>query len=131
VGAGLRVAASGVEHEDLSLVKIAVALAVPVAVLMLTVFATWSVLMRSYDFSHVPLLAAVLVPLIAAVYVGFAGPDGPIDPTQPSDSHALTAIIVLVALSAVIEVVGHEMVGYDHTLEVVTAELEKGHAREA
>ena len=55
VGAGLHVAAEGVEHQELSLLQITLALAVPVACVVILVFLIWSVLMRSMDFTHVPL----------------------------------------------------------------------------
>ena len=42
-----------------------------------------------------------------------AGADGPLDIEHRGD---LVAVIALVALSAVVEVVGHERVVYPHTL---------------
>ena len=72
--------------------------------------------MRSYDLSHVPLLVLCLLPLAAAVVVAVvAGADGPLDLEHPGDLTALVAVIALVALSSVVEVVGHERVGYPHT----------------
>nr|WP_246324518.1 low temperature requirement protein A [Petropleomorpha daqingensis] len=122
VGAGLRVAAAAVEEQEVSLVQIAVALAVPVGAVIVTIFATWSVLMRSYDLTHVPLFVLTLIPLVAAVVVAaIAGRHGPVDLESPADTTALVTVIALVTLSAVVEVVGHELVGFRHTVRVVQA----------
>ena len=60
VGAGLRVSAAAVEEGELSLLRIALGLAVPVACVIVTIFVTWSVLMHAYDLSHVPLFVLSL-----------------------------------------------------------------------
>jgi low temperature requirement protein LtrA len=122
VGAGLRVTAAAVEDDNLSVAQIAAALAVPVAAVVLMIFVTWSVLMRSHDWSHVPLFVVSLVPLAAAVVVGvLAGGkrSGPIGSTHLT---ALVAVIALVGLSPILEVVGHELIGYRHTIRVVERE---------
>ena len=61
------------------------------------------------------LLAAVAVPL-------FAGATEPIDLEQTADLTILAVVVGLVALAALVEVVGHEMVGYRHTLRVLGRE---------
>ena len=61
------------------------------------------------------LLAAVAVPL-------FAGATEPIDLEQTADLTILAVVVGLVALAALAEVVGHEMVGYRHTLRVLGRE---------
>jgi low temperature requirement protein LtrA len=120
VGAGLRVAAASVEEENLSVAGVALAVAIPVAVLVLLIFVTWSVLLRSYDLTHVPLLVLSLVPLAAAIIVPIArGATDPIDPGDPADVTTLVMAIALVALSALVEVVGHEMVGFRHTVRTL------------
>jgi low temperature requirement protein LtrA len=117
VGGGLRVAAEAVQSEELSVLDVALALAVPVAAVLTTIFLIWSLLMRSGDLTHVPLFLLCLLPLAAAVVVGvLSGADEPVGPGQTG---ALVAVIALVSLSAVVEVVGHERVGYRHTAEVV------------
>ncbi|TFV83247.1 low temperature requirement protein A [Blastococcus sp. CT_GayMR16] len=123
VGAGLEVAAAAVEEADLSLLTVSLALVVPVGAVIVTIFATWSVLMHSYDLTHVPLFLLSLVPLAAALAVGLAaGPDDPVGfHGSPGDTTALVAVIALVMLSAVVEVVGHEKVGYPHTIRVIEA----------
>ncbi|RIX26514.1 low temperature requirement protein A [Amnibacterium setariae] len=121
VGAGLRVAAVAVgEETHLSLLQIALALAVPVALVVLIVFATWSVLLRSADLTHVPLLALSLLPLgLALVVAAVLGGDGPLELRDAGDTAALAVVVGLVALSAVVEVVGHERVGYRHTVRAL------------
>ncbi len=119
VGAGLRVAATAVEDGKLSLLGIALSLAVPVACILATIFVTWSVLTRAYDLTHVPLFVLSLLPLGAAVAVAAAGNGGPVDVSEPSQLTALVAVVALVAVGAIVEVVGHELVGFRHTLHAV------------
>ncbi|WP_262015462.1 low temperature requirement protein A [Micromonospora sp. Mcm103] len=120
VGAGLRVATSAVEEEKLSVVQVALSLAVPMAVLLVMIFVTWSVLLHSYDLTHVPLLVASLVPLGAAVAVpSVLGATGPVHPDDRTSLTALVVAIALVALSGIVEVVGHETVGYRHTMRAL------------
>ncbi|GAA3273925.1 low temperature requirement protein A [Dactylosporangium vinaceum] len=123
VGAGLRIATTAVEDKSLSVLQIALALAIPVAALVIMIFVTWSVLMRSYDLTHVPLLLCVLVPLVAAVLVPLGyGATEPFDPASGTSLTLLVIAVALVALSAVVEVVGHELVGYRHTVRVLERE---------
>jgi low temperature requirement protein LtrA len=123
VGAGLRVASDAVEQGELGLVPVTLALAVPVLAVVVIIYLLWSILMRSYDLTHVPLLVLCLLPLAAAVVVAVvAGAEGPLDLERPGDLTALVGVIALVALSSVVEVVGHERVGYPHTV----AALERG-----
>jgi low temperature requirement protein LtrA len=120
VGAGLRLAAEALEGSELTLLAVAIALVVPVGAVIVLVFALWSILMRSYDLSHIPLLAVTLVPLAAAIVVAMiADADAPFDAERASDLAALVTVIALVALSVVVEVVGHEIVGFPHTMRVL------------
>lgn len=124
VGAGLRVAAEALEGGRLTLMQTTLALVVPVACVLVLIFVLWSVLTRSYDLTHVPLLLVSLVPLVAAVLVAaLAGGEGAFDPGSGPAVSALCAIVALVAVSVVVEVVGHELVGYPHTLRVVERQL--------
>lgn len=120
VGAGLRVTSDAVKQGEGGLVQVALALAVPVLAVVVMIYAMWSILMRSYDGSHIPLLVLCLLPLAAAVVVALvAGADGPLDLESHGDLVALVAVVALVALSGVVEVVGHEIVGFPHTLRAV------------
>jgi low temperature requirement protein LtrA len=123
VGAGLRITATAVEEESLSVLEIALALAIPVAALLTMIFVTWSVLLRARDLTHVPLFLACLTPLAVAVAVPWlAGATDPVDPTGSGDLTILVAVVSLVALAGVVEVVGHELVGFRHTLRAVRAQ---------
>jgi low temperature requirement protein LtrA len=106
VGAALHLAARSVQDHEIPVSRVTIALVVPVAAVLTMIFLTWSLLMRSADLTHVPLFAVSLAPLAAAVVVGMS-------------TGALVPVIALVALSAVVEVVGHELVGYRHTIRVV------------
>ena len=125
VGAGLRVAAEGVEHEMLSLLRITLALAVPVGLVIILVFLLWSVLVNSFDRTHLPLFVGTLVPIAAAVVIAavVVDPHSPTDFAETANLVALVTVIALVSLSCVVEVVGHEMVGYSHTLRAVRRNL--------
>ncbi|MFI5836138.1 low temperature requirement protein A [Micromonospora sp. NPDC051300] len=120
VGAGLRVATAAVEEHELPVLRVALALAVPVATLIIMIFVTWSVLMRSYDLTHVPLLVVSLLPLVAAVVLAWLlGSGEPVDPADGRSLTLLVSVVVLVALSALVEVVGHETVGFSHTMRAL------------
>jgi len=81
------------------------------------------VLMRSYDLTHVPLFLLAVLPLAAAVAIPLVrGATGPIDPDDTGDLATLVAVVALVALAAPIEVVGHELVGFRHTMRVIQHE---------
>ncbi len=120
VGAGLRVAAGGLEEENLSVLQICLAMVIPVGAVILMIFVTWSVLMRSYDLTHVPLFLLTLLPLGAAVVVAVTmGSTGPLDLNDPEQMTALLIVFASAASCAVIEVIGHEIVGFRHTVRVV------------
>jgi low temperature requirement protein LtrA len=119
IGAGLRLAAEGVEGREVTLMQITLTLAIPVGAVIAVIFLLWSILMHSYDLSHLPMLVGSLLPLIAAVVVAIGASDAPFDAHDESDLTALVTVIALVALSVVFEVVGHEIVGYPHTLRAV------------
>jgi len=118
IGAGLHLTTLAVESGGVSLLGIALALAVPLAITVVLIFLIWSVLLRSFDLAHLPLLVVVLAPLAAAVVVGaLTMPGEAFDLEAPGATTALSAVVGLVALGAIVEVVGHEMVGFRHTLD--------------
>lgn len=117
IGAGLHLTAIAVEHGGVSLLGIALALTVPFAATIVLIFLIWSVLMHSFDLAHLPLLLVTLAPLAVAVLVGaITNPNEALDLEAPGAITALSVVVGLVALGAIIEVVGHEIVGYRHTL---------------
>lgn len=131
IGAGLRLAAEGLEGHgagaealELSLLPITLMLVIPVGAVIVVVFLLWSILVRSYDLTHIPLLAVSLVPLLIAVWVAAGtGAGAGFDAADGTGLSALVAVIALVALSVVVEVVGHEIVGYPHTMRVIDKQL--------
>jgi low temperature requirement protein LtrA len=131
VGAGLRIAAEAIEAESLSVLEITLALVIPVAAMIAMIFITWSVLMRSFDATHLPLLGSAVVPLVAALAVAASAGREPVDLASPGSLTALTTSIALVALCPVVEVVGHELVGYRHTLRVIDRTAVRADAVEA
>jgi low temperature requirement protein LtrA len=124
VGAGLRVAASAVSEGTPPLIDVTAALVLPVAAVLVMIFATWSVLMRSFDLTHAPLLIISSVPLVAAMVVALTSSHKHLDLTKSSTVVAMVSVIALVALSVVIEVVGHELVGYRHTVDALEQQHE-------
>ncbi len=124
IGAGLHLTTIAVESGGVSLLGVALALAVPLALTIVLIFLTWSVLLRSFDLTHLPLLLVTLAPLAAAVVVGALWhPGAGVELDQPGSLTALSVVIGLVALGAVVEVVGHELVGFRHTLRAWRKDL--------
>ncbi|MGO4301557.1 low temperature requirement protein A [Leifsonia sp. RAF41] len=125
IGAGLHLTTMAMESGGVSLLGVALALAVPLATTIALIFLTWSVLLRSFDLTHLPLLLITLAPLAAAVVVGaMTHPGEAIDLEQPGTLTALSVVVGLVALGAVVEVVGHELVGFRHTLRAWRDDLD-------
>ena len=80
--------------------------------------------MRAYDLTHVPLLLVSLIPVAAAVFfAAVSGGTATFDAESESDVTALVVVIALIACSAIIELIGHEIVGYPHTLRVINTRL--------
>jgi len=114
VGAGLHVAAYSVEHDEGTALLIALSVGIPVAAVIAMVYLTWSILVRSFDRSHLPMLVVCLLPVAVAIVVGaLAGH------SEPLDIAALVWVIGLITLSIVVEVVVHELVGYRHTISAL------------
>jgi low temperature requirement protein LtrA len=110
-GVGLHVAALTVEEGHVTALTVALSLALPVAAVIAMVYLTWSILVASFDVSHLPMLIICLLPLAAAIVVGaLAGG------SEHPEVGVIEAILVLVALSCIVEVVVHERVGYKHTI---------------
>jgi hypothetical protein len=126
VGAGLRLAAEALSGGALTLVQVTFALVVPVGSALVLIFVLWSVLMRSYDLTHIPMFLMSVLPLVAAVVVAATvGSGQPFDTENATDLAALVVVIALVAAGPVVEVIGHELVGYKHTIRVVERQLRR------
>ena len=52
-------------------------------------------------------------------------PSAPIDLEADADVAALVTVIALVSLACVVEVVGHELIGYSRTLRAVERNLHR------
>jgi len=114
VGAGLHLAALAVEDHGAFLLSITLSLAIPVAAVILLVYLTWSILVKSFDWTHIPMLLVCLLPLIAAIVVGTVVGSG-----EGVNIGALVAVVSLVSASSIVEVVVHERVGYTHTIRAL------------
>ena len=110
--------------------QITLALVVPVALAVVLIFSLWSVLTNTYDLTHIPILLVTLIPMAVAVVIAAVASDGrAFDPKEPAGLTVLVAVIALVAVSVTIEVLGHEFVGYTHTLRVVERQLARDSRR--
>ncbi|THG31586.1 low temperature requirement protein A [Naasia lichenicola] len=123
IGAGLRIMASAVGEPEVDIAVLVLAFTIPVAVVLLLIFVTWSVLMGARDLSHVPLFALAGSPMVAAAVVGLVDGWRPFDAERNGDLTILVVTVGLVTLGCVLDVVGHERVGYRHTLRAL-----EGHA---
>ena len=56
-------------------------------------------------------------------FAAVSGGTATFDAESESDVTALVVVIALIACSAIIEVIGHEIVGYPHTLRVINTRL--------
>ena len=112
-------------NRNFPVLQIALALAIPVAILVAMIFV--NLLERTDEELRPKLRRAIFRP-----DSGFArsqrnrpsrlwpaAPE-PIDRDDTADLTMLAAVVGLIALAAVVEVVGHELVGYRHTLQVVS-----------
>jgi low temperature requirement protein LtrA len=130
VGSGIRFAAESLEGGEATLMQITLALVVPVALAVVLIFSLWSVLTNTYDLTHIPILLVTLIPMAVAVVIAAVASDGrAFDPEEPAGLTVLVAVIALVAVSVTIEVLGHEFVGYTHTLRVVERQLARDSRR--
>ncbi|TXK17804.1 low temperature requirement protein A [Homoserinibacter sp. GY 40078] len=101
-GAGLEVAALATQGETpLPPVAAAAAVVIPVAALLLTLFALYSILLSTVDPFHVMLFAAAIVILGAGVLAAWAGA-------------SIWAWLGIVVLAPVLVVVGYETIGHRH-----------------
>ncbi len=101
-GAGLHSTAYYISHESkLGAVECVLAVAIPVGVYILCVFALYFVLVRSFDTVHILVLAGAAAVLTAAIALAAAGVN-----------MALCHVVVMFA--PMVPVVGFELVGHRH-----------------
>jgi low temperature requirement protein LtrA len=107
VGAGLHVAAFSVEHASvLGVPGTVLTVAVPVALYVLSVFALYDQLTRTFDPFHLVLLVGSLLLVGAAVVMAATGA-------------GMVWCLAVLALAPWVTVVGYETVGHRHQERVV------------
>lgn len=107
IGAGLHAAAYYLEHHsELSLQGTVLTVAVPVAVFAVAFYVFYAVVSRSLDPFHLLLLIATAATIIAPVLMAGAGVD-------------LTWCLLVLSSTPWVTVLGYELVGYRHNLEVL------------
>ncbi|WP_244246811.1 low temperature requirement protein A [Nocardioides euryhalodurans] len=108
VGAGLHVAAYYLEHHtEIGAVGTVLSVAVPLAVFVVMLYATWTALLRRRDPFHLALLAGTATVLVLAVVLAQAGV-------------SMAWCLVVLALAPVVTVVGYETVGHRHQEAALT-----------
>lgn len=101
-GAGLHVAAYVIEgHAAVGVLAAIVAVAIPVLVFSIALFAIYGYLVREFDPLHVWLFAGTVALLLAAIGLAAAGA-------------SIGLCLMIVTLSPTVVVVGYELVGHRH-----------------
>lgn len=114
VGAGLHVAAYVVEGEAHVGFPVAVqAVAIPVGVFLVALFAIYALLVRRVDALHVALLAGPVAVLVLAVALSRGG-------------LSFGASVAILAVAPAVVVVGYEMAGHRHAAEHVASLRARG-----
>ena len=101
-GAGVHVAAYVIEgHAEVGTVGAILAVAVPVMIFSVALFALYTALFRAIDPFHIALFAGTLLVLALAVWLAAAGA-------------SIGLCLIIVTLSPAVIVVGYETLGYRH-----------------
>ncbi len=104
-GAGLHVAGYYIEHHSkLNSVQTVVAVAAPVGLYVLSIYALYFVIVRRVAVFHVVLLVLTAVVLAIAVWLAEAG-------------YSMANCLLVVTLAPLVTVVGYEALGHRHALE--------------
>jgi low temperature requirement protein LtrA len=110
-GAGLHAAAYYIEHQSkLGSVETVLAVAVPVAVYIVSVYVLYAWLVRTVDAFHLLLLAVTAVVLGVAVWMADAG-------------FAMANCLLVVTLAPMVTVVGYETLGNRHAADDLARSL--------
>ncbi len=109
VGAGLHAAAFSLEHQsELSSTATVLAVAIPVAIYLLGLYALYAALTRTLDPFHLLLVAATAAVVVGAVALSATGV-------------SLMWTLLVLALAPWVTVVGYETVGHRHNAEVLAS----------
>lgn len=110
-GAGLHIAAYYIDGESaLGSVATVLSVAFPVGVYLVVMFLIYSLLVRDFDIFHLLLLVLAGAALVAAVAMAVVGV-------------AVTLCLLVVTAAPVVVVVGFELIGHRHAMEVVARRL--------
>jgi Bacterial low temperature requirement A protein (LtrA) len=102
VGAGLHVAAFYLDHHTrIGAFGTVLSVAVPLAVFVLMLYATWTMMMRRTDPIHLGLLLGTAAVLVLAVVLA-------------SNGVSMAWCLIVLALAPVVTIVGYETVGHRH-----------------
>jgi low temperature requirement protein LtrA len=113
-GAGLHAAAYYIEHRSqLGSVETVLAVAVPVAIYLLSVYVLYALLVRTVDGLHVVLIAVTGAVLGLAVWLAH-------------DGISMANCLLVVTLAPMVTVVGYETVGHRHAAQAVARVLGAG-----
>jgi low temperature requirement protein LtrA len=113
-GAGLHAAAYYIEHQSkLSSVQTVLAVALPVAAYVASIYLLYMVLVRTVDAFHLLLIALTGVVLAGAVWLAATGV-------------SMANCLLVVTLAPMVSVVGFEMAGHRHAAEAIARSLDDG-----
>jgi hypothetical protein len=113
-GAGLHAAAYYIEHHSkLGSVETVLAVAMPVAAYIISVYILYAWLLRTVDPFHLLLLALTSVVLVVAVWLAAAG-------------ISMANCLLVVTLAPLVTVVGYETLGHRHAADDLAKSLGLG-----
>ena len=109
-GAGLHVAAYFIEHKaHIGPLATLLSAAIPLSVFLGTIYALYYYLVQRFDPFHIWLLAATAAMVVLAVIAALAGVD-------------MAVCLVILTLAPAVSVIGYEMQGHRHQVEVLAVE---------
>jgi low temperature requirement protein LtrA len=110
-GAGLHAAAYYIEHHSkLASVETVLAVALPVAAYIVSIYVLYAWLVRTVDAFHLLLIALTAVVLAAAVWMADAG-------------ISMANCLLVVTLAPMVTVVGYELLGHRHAADAIARSL--------
>lgn len=113
-GAGLHAAAYYIDHHSvLSSVRTVLTVAIPVGVYIGSIYLLFTLLVSEWDSFHTLLLALTGVVLLGAVALAAAGVPMPV-------------CLLVITLAPMVTILGFELVGHRHAVEVVNRRLAEG-----
>ena len=111
-GAGLHVAAVYIEHHSkLGSAETVLAVALPVGLYIVSIYALYTAIVRKVDAFHVLLLMLTAVVLAIAVRLADAG-------------YSMANCLLVVTLAPLVTVIGYEVLGHRHAAEAIAESLQ-------